>query len=239
MVLLITLLDTTEHSTLAEVPATSLTWNFDADSLGILPKHFIVGTLLDGRAAGEWKIIDMKEPQRFLQGMDRREFARVMNVIERLDAPSPPHVLAQLMTRGFEHSYKIVLIEGTTATNLDLEVSFLAIAGEGDMGGGLIWRAQDDRNYYLTRANPLEQNIRLYRVVDGVRHKLVNFNQIISVRKWNTLRVVVRGNHFQVVYNGQPVIEIDDHTFMTGLVGLWTKSDAVTYFDDLQLRILK
>ncbi len=189
-------------------------WNFDTSPLGVLPQEFVIGTLFDGRPAGEWKII------------------------ERTDAPSPPHVLAQLMNKGAEHAYKVVLIEGTTATDLDLEVSFLAVTGQGDQGGGLIWRAQDDRNYYLTRANPLEQNIRLYRVVKGVRQHLANFDRIIPKNKWHTLRVVVRGDYFQVMFDGQPVLDVHDPTFTSGRVGLWTKSDAVTYFDDLRLLVL-
>ena len=106
------------------------------------------------------------------------------------------------------------------------------------MGGGLIWRAQDDRNYYLTRANPLEQNIRIYRVVKGVRHLLKNFDRIIDVRKWHTLRVVQRGCQVHVFYDDEQVFDLCDETFMQGRIGLWTKSDAVTYFDDLRLQLL-
>jgi hypothetical protein len=123
--------------------------------------------------------------------------------------------------------------------DVDLEVSVLAVAGRGDMGGGMIWRAQDEWNYSLTRANPLEQNIRLYRVVKGVRQQLANFNQIIPTSRWHVLRVVVRGNHFQVMFDGEPALDVHDPTFMSGRVGLWTKSDAVTYFDDLRLLVLK
>ena len=193
-------------------PSSQRTWNFDSDPTGTLPKDFLIGTLFDGRHAGEWGVIEDK------------------------DAPSPPHVLGQMMNKGAEHAYKVVLIEGIKATDLDLQVSFLAVAGRGDMGGGLIWRAADDRNYYLTRVNPLEQNIRLYHVVKGVRKMLANFDQAIDVKKWHKLRVVARGQHFQVFYDGHPVIDVRDHLFTIGQVGLWTKSDAVTYFDNLQLQ---
>src|SRR3989449_6486093 len=70
---------------------------------------------------------------------------------------------------------------------LDLQVSFLPIEGKADMGGGLIWRAADDRNYYLTRANPLEQNIRIYRVIKGIRHLLQNFDQTIHLNQWHKI----------------------------------------------------
>ena len=190
-------------------------WNFDADLPGTLPNGFVVGTLVDGRPAGEWKVLKT----------DR--------------AKSPPQVLAQLMGKGFEHAYKVVLIKSVTASDLDLQVSFLPIEGKADMGGGLIWRAADDRNYYLTRANPLEQNIRIYRVVKGIRHLLQNFDRTIHLNQWHTLHVVNRGCQIQVLYNETPVFDLCDQTFTTGRIGLWTKSDAVTYFDDHQLNVLK
>ena len=200
-------------STLAE--DSTRMWNFDGDPPGAIPKGFVVGTLFDGRPAGEWKILKT----------DR--------------AKSAPQVLAQLMGKGFEHAYKVVLIKSVTASDLDLQVSFLPIEGKADMGGGLIWRAADDRNYYLTRANPLEQNIRIYRVVKGIRHLLQNFDQTIHMNQWHTLHVVTRGCQIQVFYDEKPVFDLCDQTFTTGRIGLWTKSDAVTYFDDLRLQILK
>ncbi|MGH7259526.1 MAG: hypothetical protein ACREI9_02445 [Nitrospiraceae bacterium] len=195
--------------------AQSQRWTFDTDAPGTLPGGFVVGTLFDGRPAGEW------------------------TVIQAHDAPSPLHVLAQLMRRGAEHAYKVVLINGTVASDLDLEVSLLPVDGKADMGGGLIWRAADDRHYYLIRANPLEQNLRIYRVVKGVRQMLKNFDQIIDVRRWHTLRVLMRGCRAQVFFDEKAVFDLCDEIFKEGLVGLWTKSDAVTYFDDLKLEILK
>jgi hypothetical protein len=190
-------------------------WNFDGDSAGQPPAKFTMGTFVDGRPAGDWKVIE--SPQ----------------------AVSPPKVLAQLRNKGAEHNYNLVLIEETNSSNLDLSVSFLPISGKADMGGGLVWRAADDRNYYLTRANPLEQNIRIYRVVKGIRHMLENVNQTIDIKRWHTLRVTTRGCQIKVFYDEKPVFDLCDETFTTGRVGLWTKSDAVTYFDDLTFQILK
>jgi 3-keto-disaccharide hydrolase len=190
-------------------------WTFDADLPGTLPQDFAIGTLFDGRPAGEWKVLQT----------DR--------------AKSPPHVLGQLMGKGAEHAYKTVLINGTSASDIDLQVSFLPIDGKADMGGGLIWRATDDRNYYLTRANPLEQNIRVYRVAKGVRHLLENFDQTIDVKQWHRLRVTHQGCRIQVFYDEKLIFDLCDETFAKGRIGLWTKSDAVTYFDDLHLQLLK
>ena len=153
--------------------------------------------------------------------------------------PSGKQVLGQLMGKGVEHAYKVVLIQNTTATDLDVRVSILPISGKADMGGGLIWRATDDRNYYLTRANPLEQNIRVYRVVKGIRHLLQNFDQTIVMKQWHSLQVINRGCRIQVFYDEKQIFDLCDKTFSTGRIGLWTKSDAVTYFDDLRLQLLK
>lgn len=199
----------------ARTPDSPLTWNFDTDLPGALPKDFSVGTLFDGRPAGDWK------------------------VLQTAQAKSPSQVLAQVQGKGAEHAYKVILLNGIIGSDVDLEVSFLPIEGKGDMGGGLIWRAADDRNYYLTRANPLEQNIRIYRVVKGVRHLLHNFDQTIGHKKWHTLRASTHGCHIQVYYDQSQVFDLCDQTFRTGRIGLWTKSDAVTYFDDLRVTVLK
>lgn len=161
----------------AEPPAPTPVWNFDREAPGALPSEFSIGTLFDGRPAGEWQVL----------ATDR--------------AKSPPHVLAQVMAKGAEHAYKLVFVKNTVVSDLILQVSFPSIQGNADMGGSLIWRAADDRNYYLARANPLEQNIRLYRVVKGVRHLLHNFDQTIAVKHWHTLRVSHQGCRMTIFYD--------------------------------------
>ena len=202
-------------ATQAETTSPALVWNFDREQPGSLPSEFSIGTLFDGRPAGDWQVI----------ATDR--------------AKSHPHVLAQLMAKGAEHAYKVVLSKDVIASDLILEVSLLPIQGRADMGGGLIWRAADDRNYYLARANPLEQNIRVYRIMNGVRHLLQSFNQTIDLRGWHTLRVMHRGCQINIYYDDKQVFDLCDKTFHTGKIGLWTKSDAITYFDDLQLQHVK
>ena len=220
-------------------PKFKKTWDFDSDVAGALPKKFIAGTLVDSRSAGKWQVIDMKTSMNLLEKLDRRDQARVRKILQNTEVPSTPHVFAQLKNWGYFTDFNVVLVGETTAKDFDLKVSFLAIAGRGDMGGGLIWRARDHKNYYIARANPLEQNIRFYRVVNGVRHKLANFNHIISIKAWQTLQVVARGNRFKIFFNEQPVIDISDETFQTGgKIGLWTKADALTYFDNLKLSIV-
>jgi hypothetical protein len=190
-------------------------WNFDHDQPGKVPSGFQIGTLFDGRPAGEWEVTASDK------------------------APSSPHVLAQLQRKGAERAYKLVLIQGTESENIVLSVKLLPIDGKADMGGGLIWRATDDRNYYLARANPLEQNIRIYRVVKEVRHMLQNFDQIINIHQWHQLRVRMEGCNIQVTFDERSVFTLCDDTFRKGQIGLWTKSDAVTHFDDLQLEVIR
>ena len=199
----------------AETASPAPAWDFDREEPGTLPSEFSIGTMFDGRPAGDWQVL----------ATDR--------------AKSPPHVLAQLMGKGAEHAYKVALIKDVIASDLNLQVSFLPIQGRADMGGGLIWRAADDRNYYLARANPLEQNIRVYRVVKGVRHLLENFNQTIDVRQWHTLRITHQGCRINIFYDDKQVFDLCEKTFHTGMIGLWTKSDAVTYFDNLHLQHVK
>jgi len=195
--------------------STTHVWTFDNDPPETLPSEFQMGTLFDGRPAGVWMVLETGR------------------------AKSPSRVLGQLMGKGAEHAYKTLFLNGIRASDLELQVSFLPIDGKADMGGGLIWRATDDRNYYLTRANPLEQNIRIYRVVKGVRHLLKNFDHIIDIRQWHTLRVSAKGCQVQVFFDDKLVFDLCDQTFSTGQVGLWTKSDAVTYFDDLKLQMVR
>lgn len=199
--------------TTSAIPFEVQVWNFNRDLPGKVPPGFEIGTLFDGRLAGDWQVIASDK------------------------AISPPHVLAQLQGKGAEHAYKMVLVQGTESQNVDLTVKLLPIDGKTDMGGGLIWRATDDRNYYLARANPLEQNIRIYRVVKWVRHMLQNFDHVIRVREWHQLRVRMEGCNIHVSFDERSVFTLCDETFRKGRIGLWTKSDAVTHFDDLQLEV--
>ena len=146
-------------------------------------------------------------------------------------------MLAQLCDKGAEHAYKVVLVEGSESIDFAVSVGIRPIGGKGDMGVGLMWHALDDRNYYLARFNPLEQTIRLYRIDSGVRKLIANHEQFIHVPQWHCLKVVMQGCQMQVFYNDGLVFSICDQTLARGRIGLWPKSDAVTYFDDLNLII--
>lgn len=190
-------------------------WNFDGATPGSLPGAFTVGTLFDGRPSGEWKIL----------------------ITDR--AKSASQVLAQVLPKGTDQAYKILLVEDTDNADVDVDVSYLAVAGKADLGGGLVWRAADDRNYYLLRASLVEQKIRLYRVVKGVQQVVKQIDHPLPAAGWHKLRIVQRGCDIKALYDDAMLFRLCDSTFTRGRIGLWTKADAVTYFDDLELRLLK
>ncbi len=119
--------------------------------------------------------------------------------------------------------------------NLDgfVEVKFKPIAGKEDQAGGVIWRLQDANNYYIARANALENNVTIYHTIKGKRTEKKRANMKVASGQWHTLRVDFSGNHFTVTFDGSKAIEWDDDTFRNaGKVGVWTKADSVTEFDD-------
>ena len=131
--------------------------------------------------------------------------------------------------------FNITLVDDVNAKDVDLSVRMKAVAGETDQGGGLVWRAKDAKNYYLARYNPLEDNYRLYKVVNGKRTLLQNMD-IPHSDGWHTLRVTMTGDQIICRYDGKKSVEGKDSTFAkAGKIGLWTKADAQSQFDELTL----
>src|SRR5438309_2486751 len=144
-------------------------------------------------------------------------------------APSRPNVMKQSGQATFPVCFK----NDTNIKDGFVEVKFKPVAGKGDQAGGVIWRAKDSNNYYVARANALEDNVTSYDTVNGRRTERKRANVKVASNQWHTLRVDFQGRHFTVTYDGQKVIEWDDATFTdAGKVGVWTKDDSVTEFDD-------
>jgi hypothetical protein len=117
--------------------------------------------------------------------------------------------------------------------NGSVEVKFKPVDGKEDQAGGLIWRFQDGDNYYIARANALEDNVTIYHTIKGRRVPFKNVNTKVASGVWHTLRVDFAGNKFSVTFDGRKVIEATDDSFAdAGKVGVWTKADSVTLFDD-------
>jgi hypothetical protein len=179
------------------------TVNFDNDEVGKLPPNW-TGTMT-GKGEPNWA------------------------VVADASAPSKPNVLKQ----SGEATYPVCIKEDTRLKNGFVEVKFKPVSGKEDQAGGVIWRCQDADNYYIARANALEDNVTIYRTIKGKRASFKNTDTKVAPGVWHSLRVEFAGNQFTVILDGKKVIEATDDSFSeAGKVGVWTKADSVTLFDD-------
>ena len=112
-----------------------------------------------------------------------------------------------------------------------------AVSGENDRGGGLVWRYRDNNNYYVCRWNPLENNFRVYHVLNGKRTQLATADVSAAPDDWHTVRAVQQGNHIQCYLDGKLLLDVADGTLQdAGAIGLWCKADAVSWFDDVSVQ---
>jgi hypothetical protein len=153
-------------------------------------------------------------------------------------APSKSNVLRQ----SGQATYPLLLKDDSNIRDGFIETKFKAVAGSQDRAAGVVWRAQDANNYYVARANALEDNVVLYKTVGGVRSHLdivgrkggYGVTAKVPANQWLALRVEFNAGRFKVIYNGNQMFEVEDATFTgAGMVGLWTKADSVTLFDDI------
>jgi hypothetical protein len=160
-------------------------------------------------------------------------------------APSKPNVLTQVSSDRTAGRFPLAVWDRTSLKDGTLTVKFKTLAGIVDQAAGLIWRYRDPGNYYIVRANALEDNVVLYKVQDGVRAALApkgtasntyGVKHKIPRQRWTTLSVSFRGTLFTVRLDGEKLFEVEDATFTgAGKTGLWTKADSVTSFDDFQV----
>lgn len=127
-----------------------------------------------------------------------------------------------------------VLIRDLTFTDFVFRARCRAESGETDQVCGLLFRATDSENYFITRANVLESNLRLYRVIDGDRQQLASVDLAWSAGDWHQLEVTARGTSIAIAWDGEVKLEAEDSSFARGKLGLWTKADSISRFDDLE-----
>src|SRR6266404_1755987 len=186
-------------------------YNFDGDAAGKLPAKFHEALTGQG-AKGQWVV--RADPS----------------------APSQPNVLAQTSTDKTDYRFPLAIADEGSFQNLEISVKFKAVSGEVDRAAGMVFRLLDANNYYIVRANALENNYRLYHVVKGRRVQFAGANAKVASGEWHELRVECVGNHIICYYDNEKKIDATDETFKeAGKVGLWTKADSVTYFDDLRV----
>ena len=183
--------------------AVAATINFDNDHLGSLPRGWTGG--VTGGGSPKW------------------------TVEADAGAPSSPNVLKQSGQGDFPWCVK----SDATFANGYVETKFKSLSGKEDQAGGVVWRWKDSDSYYVARANALENNVSLYYTERGRRHTLKYVDAQVQGGKWHTLRVEFSGPRISVLFNGKRVIEYsDEHISGPGAVGVWTKADSVTLFDD-------
>jgi len=188
------------------------TVNFDADAVGNAPAGWTIAKT--GRGEPKW------------------------TVEEDPTAPSKAKVVKQ----SGHATFPLLLKNETSLKDGFVEVQFKAVAGSEDRAAGIVWRVKDANNYYVVRANALEDNVVLYKTANGVRRELdivgrkggYGVKASVPSNQWLRLRVEFKGSRFAVIYNGKQIFEVEDSTFSdTGKVGLWTKADSVTLFDEI------
>lgn len=185
-------------------------WDFDLDQVGAVPSGWSVHETNPGEALATWAVIS-----------DR-------------GAPSGRQVLALTETVNYNGTYNLAVAEDTSYRDLDLTVRVKAVKGKEDQGGGPIWRCRDEKNYYICRINPLERNYRVYVVSNGKRRQLDSANVLLDTERWYTIRVTMVGDRIRCYLDGRKLLEVQDTRLPgAGTIGLWTKADAVTSFDDL------
>jgi len=144
-------------------------------------------------------------------------------------APSKPNVLKQ----SGEATYPVCIKDDTNLKDGFVEVKFKPVSGKEDQAGGVVWRCKDKDNYYISRANALEDNVTIYHTVNGKRSEKKRINTKVASNQWHTLRVDFKDNYFVVTFDGKRAFVWKDDTFKeAGKVGVWTKADSTTLFDD-------
>ena len=186
------------------------TFNFDTTVIGVSPTGWIEG--VTGKGFAEFRI----------EADDT--------------APSKPNVLKQT-GRG---DFPWCVVRDAMVTDGYVEVKFKPLSGNDDQAGGVVWRFKSGNNYYIARANALENNVSLYYTQHGRRNTIKYVDAPVAKNQWHTLRVDFVGKHIQVTLDGKRYIDLDDDRIAgAGAVGVWTKADSVTAFDDFSFGAAK
>jgi hypothetical protein len=158
----------------------------------------------------------------------------VWKVVADDTAPSKAGFVLAQTTANEKAGFNLCVADAPSLKDVEAFVSFKAVKGEKDQGGGIVWRYQDANNYYIARMNPLEDNFRVYKVVDGKRSKeFQNAEVKVPTGEWHSLKIKMIGDRIECFLDGKKYLDVKDDTFTkAGKVGLWTKADAQTHFDE-------
>lgn len=198
-------------SGVAAAQGVAKTWDFQADEVDGAPAGFSFGRTGRG-PQGKWVV--KVDPS----------------------APAGDHVLAQVDADGTDYRFPVAVADAPVLKDARVEVRCRQVSGRVDQACGLVVRYRDADNYYVARANALEDNVRLYRVVGGRRQQLASWSGKVASGVWHTLALEANGDRLRVFWEGKPILDDTDRTFSgAGKAGVWTKADSVTHFDGLSV----
>ena len=147
--------------------------------------------------------------------------------------------IEQASTDGTDYRFPLAIYQPVTAKNVEVMIRFKPVAGRVDQAGGIALRVTSPNDYYLVRANALEDNVRFYRIVKGRRQQLASADTKVASGQWHTLGLKAENDRFTVAFDGKTLHSTTDRTFSgAGRVALWTKSDSVTRFDQISIQVL-
>jgi hypothetical protein len=181
---------------------------------GLAPEGFAFSRTGSGDV-GEWRVVD--DP-----------------------TASNRQAIAQTSTDPTDYRFPLAVYQPIAAKNVDVKLRFKPVGGKVDQAGGIIMRLTTPDDYYVVRANALEDNVRFYRVVKGKREQIKGANTKVAANQWHTLELRAEGDRFTIGFDGKQLFIAQDETFgEAGRVGLWTKADSVTYFDTIAITPLE
>jgi len=163
----------------------------------------------------------------------------VWEVMKDPSAPAGSMIVAETSDDRTDYRFPLLIWDELDAKNVQVTVAFKPVSGRVDQAAGLVVRFKDENNYYIARANALEGNVRLYKVVEGKRVQLAGQEVKVLTNQWQTLSLKAQDDNLEVQLDGRRLFGVRDETFkQAGKVGLWTKADSLTYFDDLRAELI-
>lgn len=190
------------HSMLAGALIFAVTVNFDTEKAGSLPAGWLCG--VTGQGSPQWQI--------------------------HSDPAAPK---SKILKQSGHGTFPWCVKKDVQLADGNISVKFKPLSGQEDQAGGIVWRWKNGDNYYIARANALENNVALYYTEGGSRKKIKYVDAPVAAKVWHTLKITFKGKHIAVALDGKTYIEVDDeHISGGGAVGVWTKADSVTEFDD-------
>ena len=200
----------------------------------------LAGTALAGEGPRPFRLVkeDLgKVPGGWKAARTGKGAGSVWKVVADDTAPSRTGLVLAQTAESPSAVFNLCVLDKSSAQDVEVSVQFKAVKGDEDQGGGIAWRYQDANNYYVARMNPLEDNYRVYKVVAGKRIQLGTREGLkVPAGEWHRLKIKMVGDHIACYLDGKKRLDVRDDTFpQAGRVGLWTKADAQTSFDDFTL----